>query len=37
MLRILEHHVDGFIFQYNFLESDDVLMAYLSVKLYHVL
>ena len=36
MLRVLKHHIYGFIFQYNFLEGDDVLMAYFPVELHHV-
>jgi hypothetical protein len=36
MLRVLKHHIDGLIFQYNFLEGNNVLMAYLPVKLYYV-
>ena len=36
MLCVLKHHIYGLIFQYNFLEGDDVLMAYLPVELYYV-
>ena len=36
MRRVLKHHIDGLIFQYNFLDSDNVLMAYLPVDLYYV-
>src|SRR6266852_9003268 len=36
MLRVLKHHIDGLIFQYNFLEGNNVLMAYLPVELHYV-
>jgi hypothetical protein len=36
MLRVLKHHIDGLIFQYNFLEGDNVLMTYLPIELYYV-
>ncbi len=36
MLRVLKHHIDGLIFQYNFLKGDNVLMGYLPVELYYV-
>jgi hypothetical protein len=36
MLRVLKHHIDGFILQYNFLEGDNVLVAYLPVELYYI-
>jgi hypothetical protein len=36
MLRVLKHHIDGLVFQYNLLEGDNVLMAYLPVELYYV-
>jgi hypothetical protein len=35
MFRVLKHHIDGLIFQYNFLESDNVLMAYLPIELHY--
>lgn len=37
MFRILKHHIDGLIFQYNFLEGDNVLVAYFSIELYYVI
>ena len=36
MLRILEYHVDRFVLQYDFLESDNVFVGYLPVKLFHI-
>jgi hypothetical protein len=36
MLRVLKHHIDGLILQYNLLEGDNVLVAYLLVELYYV-
>ena len=36
MFRVLKYHIDRLIFQYNFLEGNDVLMAYLPVQLYYI-
>ena len=36
MLRVLKHHIDRLILQYNFLEGDNVLVAYLPVELYYI-
>ncbi len=36
MFRILEYHVDRLVFQYDFLESDNVFMGYLPVKLFRI-
>ncbi len=36
MFRILKPHIDGLILQYNLLEGDNVLVAYLLVELYYV-
>lgn len=33
MFRVFEDHVDGFVFQYDLLERDNVLMINLSVQL----
>jgi hypothetical protein len=36
MFRIFEYHVDRLVLQYDFLESDNVFMGYLPVKLFRI-
>lgn len=36
MFGVIKHHVDGFVFQYHFLQRDYIFVLYLAIELSDV-